>query len=58
MATNHQKDLEGKPGSNYAVAHDIHFYSEARHDVDEKEEERKKSPEKLVAYLQSKRHSS
>jgi hypothetical protein len=58
MATNYQKDLEGKPGSNYAVVHDIHFYSEARHDVDEKEEERKTRTGRLVASLQSKRHSS
>jgi hypothetical protein len=37
MATNNPKELEGKSVSNYS--------SKARHDVVEKEEERKTSPE-------------
>jgi hypothetical protein len=45
MATNNPKDLEGKPVSNYAVAHDRHLYSNAQHNLDEKEEEGKISPE-------------
>jgi hypothetical protein len=47
MATNNPKELEGQSVSNYAVAHDTHLNSEARHDVVEKEEERKTSSENL-----------
>jgi hypothetical protein len=47
MATNNPKELEGKSVSNYAVVHNTHFNSEARHDAVEKGEERKTSPEKL-----------
>jgi hypothetical protein len=47
MATNNPKELEGKSVSNCAVVHDAHINFETRHDVVEKEEERKTSPENV-----------
>jgi hypothetical protein len=47
MATNNPNEREGKSASNYAMVHDRHLYSKARHNVVEKEEERKTIPENL-----------